>query len=144
MKLIENNQAIAQCNIGQLPKMEPGSHLTAEGLEVDIRAALKERFEELLETTEKVTASGLRLLRMEVSGTQEQIPIRWIYAHLSDDSGRRAALVFTLAAEYAEQFAGNDLQILDNFQFMPTGLDDASTSGQADKKSAQTKSPAKR
>lgn len=144
MKLIENNQAIAQCNIGQLPRMEPGSHLTAEGLEADIRAALKERFEELLETTEKVTASGLRLLRMEVSGTQEQIPIRWIYAHLSDDSGRRAALVFTLAAEYAEQFAGNDLQILDNFQFTPSGLDDASTSGQADKKSAQTKSPAKR
>lgn len=118
LKLIEKNRAIAQCNIGQLPKLDAGSQMTAEGLQADIQAALQDRFGELLETTEKVTPAGLRLVRMEVAGTQEQIPIRWIYAHLSDDSGRRLALVFTLAAEYAEQFAGSDLQILDSLQFV--------------------------
>jgi len=144
LKMIENNQSIAQCNIGQLPKMESGSQLTAEGLEADIRAALKERFEEVLETTEKVTASGLRLLRMEVSGTQEQIPIRWIYAHLSDDSGRRVALVFTLAAEYAEQFAGCDLQMLDSFHFTNLESESAPKILEAPQESAQSVTPKRR
>ena len=116
-RLIENNQSIAQCNISQLPKLDPGTQLTAEGLEADVRAALKERFSEVIGATEQLTASGLRLLRMEVAGSQEKIPIHWIYAHLSDDSGRRLALVFTLAAEHAERFAGNDMQILDSLEF---------------------------
>lgn len=144
LRLIDNNQSIAQCNISQLPKLDAGTHLTTEGLEADVRSALKDRFGEVLETTEKLTASKLRLLRMEVSGTQEQIPIHWIYAHLSDDSGRRLALVFTLAAEHAERFAGSDLQILDSLQFTQGSSEGNPESEAQIQQSASTAAPATR
>lgn len=117
LRLIEDNQAIAQCNITQLPSMDAGTQITAEALQAEIQQALGDRFEEFIETTEKLTSAQMRLLRVEVAGSQEEVPIRWIYAHLSDDSGRRIALVFTLAAEHAERFAGEDLQLLESLVF---------------------------
>jgi hypothetical protein len=116
-RMIEDNQSIAQCNLSQLPSLDPGTQITAEALQAEIQAALGEHFVEFIETTEKLTGSNLRLLRIEVSGMQQQVPIRWIYAHLSDDSGRRLALVFTLAAEVADRFAGEDLQLLESLTF---------------------------
>jgi hypothetical protein len=126
-RLVEDNQAIAQCNISQLPSLDAGTQITAEGLQLEIRQAMGDHFEEFIETTEKLTNTQLRLLRVEVAGTQEEVPIRWIYAHLSDDSGRRMALVFTLAAKYAERFAGEDLQLLESLVFT-TGKNSAQQS----------------
>ncbi|MBX3420876.1 MAG: hypothetical protein KF752_04890 [Pirellulaceae bacterium] len=118
LRMVQDNQVIAQCNIAQLPRLEAGSQLTADGLQADIRQALGERFAEFIEISEKVTSAKLRLLRAEVAGNQEGVPVRWIYAHLSNDGGRRMALVFTLGAEQAEAFAGADLQMLDNLEFL--------------------------
>lgn len=117
LRLIEDNQSIAQCNISQLPSLDAGTQITAEALQSEIRQIMGEHFEEFIETTEKLTGTHLRLVRVEVAGSQEEVPIRWIYAHLSDDSGRRLALVFTLAAEYAVRFAGEDLQLLESLVF---------------------------
>ncbi len=137
LRLIENNQSIAQCNIAQLTKLDAGKQLTVEGLEADIRKALGKQFVELVESSEKLTTNGLRLVRIEVSGMEEEVPVRWIYAHVSDDSGRRLALVFTLAAQYSDQFAGNDVQMLDNLQFTGSG-------SQEPQQSAQAATPSKR
>jgi hypothetical protein len=120
LRMVENNQVLAQCNLARLPNLAAGSQLTLEGMQADIRKALGERFGEIVESTEKVTSNQLRLLRTEVSGTQEQIPLRWIYAHLSDDSGRRLALVYTMEASQAEKIADSELQMLDSIQFLAT------------------------
>jgi hypothetical protein len=119
LRYIDNNRVIAQCNILQLTKLDAGSQLTIEGLQADIKALLAGSFQEFVETAERTNSSGLRLLRTEVAGQQEEVAIRWIYAHLSDDSGRRLAMVFTLAAEFSESFAGQDLQMLDSLEFYP-------------------------
>lgn len=118
LRMVENNQVLAQCNLARLPDLAAGSQLTLEGMQADIRKALGERFGEIVESTEKVTSNQLRLLRTEVSGSQEQIPLRWIYAHLSDDSGRRLALVYTMEANQAEKIANSELQMLDSIQFL--------------------------
>lgn len=123
LRMVENNQVLAQCNLARLPNLAAGSQLTLEGMQADIRKALGERFGEIVESTEKVTSNQLRLLRTEVSGTQEQIPLRWIYAHLSDDSGRRIALVYTMEASQAEKIADSELQMLDSIQFLATPVE---------------------
>ncbi len=117
LRCVEKNRIIAQCNVIPLPKMEAGSQLTVEGLQEDMRTALGKGFEEFLESGERVTNNKLRLIRCEAAGKQEDVPIRWIYAHLSDDTGRRLLLTFTMAAEVSESFAGSDLQILDSLEF---------------------------
>lgn len=120
LRCIENNKVIAQCNVIPLPKLDAGTQLTLEGLQEDMRGALGKNFEEFLETSERITGGKLRLLRCEASGRQEEIPLRWIYAHLSDDTGRRLLLTFTLAAEFTESFGGSDTQILDSLEFNTT------------------------
>ncbi|MFO0940659.1 MAG: hypothetical protein U0930_07820 [Pirellulales bacterium] len=117
LRCVDKNQIIAQCNVIPLPKFEAGTQLSLEGLQEDMRTALGKSFEEFLESAERVTSNKLRLIRCEAAGKQEEVPIRWIYAHLSDDTGRRLLLTFTLAAEFAESFTGSDLQILDSLEF---------------------------
>lgn len=117
LRCVEKNKIIAQCNVAPLPKMEAGTQLTLEGMQQDMRDTLGKSFGEFLESSERLSGSKLRLLRCEAAGMQEDVAIRWVYAHLSDDSGRRLLLVFTYAAEFAENFTGNDLQILDTLEF---------------------------
>ena len=123
LRCVEKNKIIAQCNVAPLPKMEAGTQLTLEGMQQDMRDTLGKSFGEFLESSERLSGSKLRLLRCEAAGMQEDVAIRWVYAHLSDDSGRRLLIVFTYAAEFAENFTGNDLQILDTLEFTtPTTL----------------------
>jgi hypothetical protein len=119
LRYVDKNKVIAQCNIARLPKLDAGVQLSLEGLQADVQQSLGKSFGEFLESTERVTGTQLRLLRAEAAGKQEDVAIHWIYAHLSDDSGQRLALIYTLAAEVAETFSGQDLQMLDSLEFVP-------------------------
>jgi hypothetical protein len=119
IRLIKKNSVIAQCNITNLPDMDPGYQLTLEGFQQDIQQSLSEVLGGLDDANEKVTASGLRLLRVTSHGMVEDVPIRWINLHLSDDSGRHTSLVFTMNATNADQWAGADEQIAGSFRFLP-------------------------
>jgi hypothetical protein len=130
LRYVDNNKVIAQCNIARLPKLDSGAQLTLEGLQADIQQTLGKSFNSFLESSERVTGSKLRLLRAEVAGTQEEVAIHWIYAHLSDDQGSRLALVFTLAAEVAETFSGQDVQMLDSLEFIEVSTTSAETAKQ--------------
>ncbi len=118
LRLIENNTVISQCNIRQLPKLDAGTQLTLEALQAEIKNARGEVYRELLESSEKLTSSGLRLLRLVVTGELEGVPIQWIYAHLSDDQGRRLIMEFTMSAGNAERFAAADEQMTASFEFI--------------------------
>ncbi|MCA9194313.1 MAG: hypothetical protein KDB03_21235 [Planctomycetales bacterium] len=118
LRLVENNSVIAQCNVSRLSKMPSGTQITLEGFQSDIQQSLSTNFGEILEARETVTSSKLRCLRGVVMGTIDEVPIQWIYAHVSDDTGRRMAIVFTLAADKVDRLAGSDEQIVDSFQFL--------------------------
>lgn len=120
LRCVENNRVIAQCNIAPLPKLDAGTQLTLEGLQEDMRSTLGKSFDEFIESSERLTGTKLRMLRCEAVGKQEEVPIHWVYAHLSDDSGRRLLLIFTYAAEFAERLSGADLQLLDSLEFTST------------------------
>jgi hypothetical protein len=44
--------------------------------------------------------------------------VRWVYSHVSDDSGRRVSLVFTMSGEAAESFALADEQMTGSFELL--------------------------
>ena len=47
-----------------------------------------------------------------------EIPIQWNYYHISNESGRQLALVFTFDARMAERFAAADRTIVSTFEFL--------------------------
>lgn len=119
LRMIENNTVIAQCDISRLTQLGEGQQLTLEGLQADIRTSLGEGFGEFLESSEKLTSTKLRLLRSVVAGELEEVPIQWIYDHLSDDSGRRVALIYTMGGNVTDRFAAADEQMTASFQLLP-------------------------
>jgi hypothetical protein len=116
LRMIEKNQVVAQCNITRLPKLAPGQQLTLAGMQDDIKRSLDTSLQSMLEASERKNSSGLRMLR---TGKSSDVPIRWIYAHASDDSGRRLSLVFTMSEEAAEAFGLADEQILGSLEMLP-------------------------
>jgi hypothetical protein len=119
LRMIENNTVIAQCNITRPSRMESGKQLTLEGFQADVRAGLKDSFGSFLESNEKLTSSQLRLIRTVVLGEREEVPIQWVYNHLSDDSGRRVVMVFTMGGNVTDRFAGADEQMSSSFELLP-------------------------
>ena len=59
----------------------------------------------------------MQTLRVSARGLVSEVPIRWIYYHVSNSSGQRAAYVFTLSDEMNEKFAARDQLLVDSLRF---------------------------
>lgn len=129
LRMIDKNTIMAQCNVVRLTELKEGSQLTIEGLNAEIKKSLGDDFESFLESSEKAVSPELRLMRTVATGQSEGVPIHWIYAHLSDDLGRRTAMVYTMGANVAEKFAATDEQMTSSFQMLaePSKTDDQPT-----------------
>lgn len=119
LRLVENNNVVAQCNITRLPKLAAGQQLTLAGMQEDIKRSLDKSLESILEASERKNGAGLRVLRIVAIGQSSDVPVRWVYSHISDDTGRRVSLVFTMSGEAAEAFALADEQMTGSFELLP-------------------------
>lgn len=117
MRMIRNDRSIAQCDFRPLVALEAGAQWTLEAFQQDVKTTLGEQLSELIEADQRVTSSGLRVLRVTASGAVEGIPIQWVLMHFSDDSGRRLLATFTMEGENVEKFAGTDVQVGDSLSF---------------------------
>ena len=118
LRMIDTDRSIAQCNLRPLAKLEPGKQLTLEAFQQDARRTLGERFDEMVEAEQRVSATGLRVLRVVARGAVEGVPIQWTMLHFSDDSGRRVLATFTMSAGSVETFAGADVQFSDSLRLL--------------------------
>jgi hypothetical protein len=118
-RLVDRGDLIAQCNITELPDVEPGRHLSLEEFQGEIQQKLGEHFGQVVEASQTTGESGYRILRVVVSGMASEVSIQWVYYHLSSEQGRRAAIAFTFEAELAERFAEADRTVVDSFEFTP-------------------------
>ncbi len=141
LRMVENNTVIAQCNVTRLPNMDEGSQLTLAGMQAEIRQSLGENFEQFLQSNEKVTPTGLRLLRSVVTGMAEDVPVQWIYNHLSDDSGRRIAVIFTMGGNMTDRFAAADEQMTASFEQLTESSDSEEISASKATSSATNAGP---
>ncbi len=140
LRYVEKNQVVAQCNITRLPKLAAGQQLTLAGMQDDIKRSLEKNMEQMLEASERKNGAGLRVLRTVVLGKSSDVPVRWVYTHISDDSGRRVSLVFTMSGEAAEQFGLADDQMTSSFVMLPEPTEKEPTPAEPEKAaSAPTK-----
>ncbi len=123
LRLIDNGDLIAQCNIARLPDVPAGKQLSMDAYQQEVITAIGKNFSQVVTSDIAQTDSGLRQLRVVAAGTAEEIPVQWIYYHLADDQGRAIALVYTMAARLAERFTELDRSMVDSLTLRdrPTG-----------------------
>ena len=118
LRLVDRGELVAQCNIVRLPNVPAGQQLSVEEFTGEVRQALGEKCQEIVEAYDEVTADGLHVIRILAAGEVQGMPIHWIYYHMGDREGRRAACVFTLEAERTESFAAADIALTSSLRFL--------------------------
>ncbi|WP_147866366.1 hypothetical protein [Stieleria maiorica] len=118
MRMIDNELSIAQCNLRPLVQLPEGKQWTVEAFEAAVRQTLGDKLTQVIEGDQRVSAQGLRVLRVVADGETQGVPIRWIMMHFSDDDGNRVQATFTMSADKVEAFAGNDAQLADSLRFL--------------------------
>jgi hypothetical protein len=127
LRMIENDRSIAQCDLRPLATLEPGRQLTLEAFQQDVKRSLGAQLSELIEADQRLSESGLRVLRVVAQGAVQGIPIQWISLHFSDDSGRRVLATFTMDGDSIDAFAGSDIQLASTIRLLDPSEIEAET-----------------
>jgi hypothetical protein len=122
LRFVDQGDLVAQCNISRLPDLPAGKQLQLEELQADVKQTLGQNFGHLIEASQANTDDGLRVLRVVAAGVVADLPIQWVYYHISNDRGQRAACVFTLEAKLVERFAAADQTLASGFQFLQSDI----------------------
>ncbi len=136
LRWVRKNRVVAQCTIANMTDMEPGRQLSIEGYQNDIQKALGKRFGQFLEADERISQTGLRMMRIVTIGQVESVPVQWIHILLSNDAGRHLALAYSMNASSVEAFGTNDLQMAGSFEFTLKQLPVAPEESKSDEKKA--------
>jgi hypothetical protein len=119
LRLIDRGDLIAQCNISRLPQLAAGEQLALEAFQDDVRKTLGKNFGQIVEASQE-SLGDLRSLRVVVSGTAAELPIQWMYYHLSDAAGNRVALVFTIEGSLVEKHPQIERELVNGLRFVAT------------------------
>ena len=118
LRWVEDDQFVAQCTLKSLPALGDKKPPTLADFQRNIKRALGESAQQVVDAREAELVDGLRSLKVIVSGRVGDAPIQWIYYHLSHSSGRCLACVFTLSAEEVERFGGEDITLASSLLFL--------------------------
>lgn len=117
MRMIDNEQSIAQCDFIPLATLEAGQQWTLEALQQEVKKTLGDQMTGLVGGDQQVSGGGLRVMRVVARGAVANVPIQWVVLHFSNDSGRRVLATFTMEGDHVEEFAGSDDQLISSLRF---------------------------
>ncbi len=118
MRCLHQDELLAQLTISELAMLPAGRELSLEAFQTEIRTALGDRFVEFT-SADHSEQRGFRTLRVVATGKVGDVPIQWVYYHVNDKSGRRAAFVYILESENLETFGQTDREMVAQFAFRP-------------------------
>jgi hypothetical protein len=88
-----------------------------EGFKADVRRMQGSTNARVIEESERLTDTKLRLLRVVASGQVEGVDVMWINMLISNDEGRHVSVVFMSNLDRMEELEGTDIQLADTFEF---------------------------
>jgi hypothetical protein len=118
MRMIDNDQSVAQCDFRPLATLKAGEQWTLEAFQKDIKRTLGDQLTGLVSADQQASDAGLRVMRVIARGAVENVPIQWVVLHFSDDSGRRVLATFTMEGDHVEAFAQADEQLMTSLRFI--------------------------
>lgn len=119
LRCVDRGDLIAQCNISELPNAEPGQRMALETFQEQVKQSLTSSAGQITEASQNTTDEGQRVLRVQAAGVTSEVPIVWVFYHISTEQGRQAALSFTMESKVIERFAEGDRTLVESFQFTP-------------------------
>ena len=117
IRLVERGDLVAQANISRLSPLGEGEQLTLEAFQAGLQKSLGSTFVDFIEAGESLSDSGLRVLRVVISATVSEVPIHYVFYHLSDDHQNRLSLAFTMDADNVERFGRAEETLISSLQF---------------------------
>ncbi len=140
-RYLNNGTLMAQCNIVQLPSRPAGILLTLAGFKTEVvKIIAKEKTARVADAKQHTTRNGIQALGVRVEGSEQEVPVTWLYYHLSHDDGRQLTFVFTLENDIADEFQPADKKLLDAFAFLDNSDDAKSKKPVAKTRSAKKQS----
>jgi hypothetical protein len=123
LKRLENGQVLAQCNLAAGPNAGKGKHQDPSQFRDDIKKSLKDRFVQFVGAgeVEGDEAGGYRY-KVSVQGREGELGVLWHYFLIASPRGDQLLATFTLAAEDAGAFAGQDLELIGSLQWFDPPL----------------------
>lgn len=118
MRMVQNGDLIAQCNISKLSDSPVGKRRQLNEFQENVRSGLGKSFEQFTEVDQYESELGLRILRVVAVGKVEDLPIQWIYCHVSNDLGQQASYVFTIESKLVAKFGAADRAFSSSFDFV--------------------------
>ena len=117
LRYIQDGNMLAQCNIVRLPNRPADQPLKLVDFEAEVRKMIQDQETLTFESSQETeTATGHATLRVVVEGYESDVPIQWLYYHISNDEGVCVTCVFTLEKKLADQFGKADQTFVNRFK----------------------------
>ncbi|NLE37012.1 MAG: hypothetical protein GX621_03210 [Pirellulaceae bacterium] len=117
LRLIDQGDFVAQCNVVTLKQVEPGKQATLEQFQRDIKESLGDNFGEFVSASERANDQDYRVIRVVARGEVEKLPIVWHCYLIAEQSGRQVAFTFTTEGTLVERLGEMDQQMIASFRF---------------------------
>ncbi len=117
LRLIENGDLLAQCNIVELPNRPAGNLMKLKAFETEVGKIIGRADAEIVKSSESQSSHGLSVLRVDVEGAEQEVPIHWVYFHVAHNDGRRLTFMCSGEQEVYERFEMYSKPLVDSLVF---------------------------
>ncbi len=118
LRLVENGELVAQCNVTALPDALPGQHPPLDRFRADIQKALGENFEQFEAASEGQSPRGYTVYRVVAAGKVADVDIQWRYYLVANPRGRMLSLAFTVERALVDTLAAADEVLAGSVEFI--------------------------
>ncbi|WP_152052743.1 hypothetical protein [Tautonia marina] len=119
LRRVEAGTVVVQANLVAGPTVEPGAQPKAERFRDDVKKALGDRFDRMIDAGAVAAPEGEFRYRLALAGRQGEEPIVWYYYLVSDSKGRQVVAIFTLRASQVERFGRRDQRMIGSLRWLP-------------------------
>ena len=123
LRRLDSGVVVAQCDLVLGPTMGAGARPQPDRFRKDVREALGDRVDRIIDAGEVRAPSGESRYRLAIAGRQGAVPIVWYYYQASDAEGRQLVAAFTLRESEVGRLGRLDQRMIDSLRWTPATAD---------------------
>jgi len=123
MRLVDRGTLVGQCSITVLPGAAAAVLPTRSDVQRDIERSLAGQIIRTDAAVESDREDGLRIVRLESSGTAGNLPFCWIHYVLAAPDGSRVNVTFMFEEPLRKRFADTDRPLIESLRLPATSED---------------------
>ena len=117
-RYVDAGELTAQVNLIRMKPSETEAAISLEEFSAQASKALAENFGQLIESKQYASPRGNRVLRVEATGVNSEVDMRWVYYHVSSEEGKQITCVMTCQEEDWKTFAPADESLVNRIELV--------------------------